>query len=349
MNINIPILIPAYNPDEALWRVVDGLIGLGFKDLIIVDDGSIPGCEPIFARLAQMKECHFLRHAINLGKGRALKTGLNYFYLHFPHSPGLVTADADGQHQPADILKVAAALTENPAKLVIGARQMSGKVPFRSLFGNVLTRFVFSSLVGKKIADTQSGLRGIPRAFIPHILALKGERYEYEINMLISTKIQGVKIIEMPIDTIYIEDNKASHFNPLVDSMRIYFLLFRFLFSSFFSAVIDLIVFITVYRLSASILAGITAARSVSGTVNFFINKKVVFKAKSNLYLTLLKYVLVLVIRGGLSYMLIYNGSYYLHIDVTGAYIVVESSLFIINFAIQRDFVFYSEANEREI
>jgi putative flippase GtrA len=260
----------------------------------------------------------------------------------------VVTADGDGQHQPADILEVAKTLEENPDKLIMGVRKLGRRIPFRSLFGNVLTRFVFSFLVGKKITDTQSGLRGIPRTFIPKILALKGERYEYEINMLISTKIDGVKIMETPIDTIYIEDNKASHFNPLVDSMRIYFLLFRFLFSSLFSAFIDFIVFITVYHFSTSILLSITAARSISGVVNFLINKKVVFKAKSKPYLTLSKYVLVLIIRAGISYMLIYNGVYYLNIDVIGAYVLVESSLFIVNFAIQRDFVFYSETNERE-
>ncbi len=340
------ILIPAYNPDENLIQVVDRLIALDIPHIIVVDDGSKPQCKEIFRQVQQKEQCHVLFHAVNSGKGRALKTGFNYFCLHFPDSPGVVTADADGQHQSADILKVIAALEENPERLIIGSRQWEGHIPFRSLFGNFLTRAIFSLLVGKKLSDTQSGLRGIPRSFIYRILTLKGERYEYEMNMLIETKVESVKILEIPIDTIYIENNKSSHFNPLVDSMKIYFLLFRFLFSSLFSALIDFIAFISIYKTTRNLLYAIIVARIVSGSVNFLVNKNIVFKDRNRFIPTLFKFVLLLVVRGIISYLLIERLSFFFGFTVTTLYLVVESTLFWASFALQRDFVFYHRQEE---
>jgi glycosyltransferase involved in cell wall biosynthesis len=344
MDINVPVLIPAYNPDEALWKVVDGLIRHKFKNIIIVNDGSKPGCEPIFQRLEKMKECHVLHHAVNLGKGRALKTGLNYFYLHFPKSIGVVTADADGQHQPTDILSAAQSLKQNPGKLIIGARQMRSSVPFRSLFGNVLTRFVFSFLVGKKITDTQSGLRGIPRDFVPKLLYIKGERYEFEINMLISTKREAVDIIEIPIHTIYLEDNISSHFNPFFDSMKIYFQLLRFAFSSMLASFCDFIVFSIVYGLTANILLSLLIGRFLIGSLlNYIINRKLVFHSKTKVLASLLKYYLALIIMSILSYLLISLALEHLGFKIMIAKIVVETCLFVFSFLIQREFVFFIE------
>ncbi|MGE5340240.1 MAG: glycosyltransferase [Candidatus Omnitrophota bacterium] len=346
--MNVTILIPSYNPDHRLHHVVNGLIELNVNHIIIIDDGSHSDCQPIFERLEELPQCHVLRHAVNCGKGRALKTGLNYFYLHLPESDWIVTADGDGQHKPDDILKVARSLKEHqtPDKLIIGSRQWSSEVPFRSLFGNVLTKIIFSALVGMKLSDTQSGLRGIHRSFIPKILTLKGERYEYEMNMLIATREHTVKILETPIDTVYIENNKTSHFNPLIDSMKIYFLLFRFLFSSLFSAFIDFITFISIFSMTGSILMGITVSRCVSGIVNFSVNKNIVFKDRSRLFPTVCKFGLLLLIRGVISYMLIKQVIHFFDFRAMGAYLLVESSLFFASFTIQRDFVFGS--NERE-
>jgi len=343
---NITILIPTYNPDERLIEVVEGVIRLGFEDIIIVNDGSKPECAGILKQLESFKQCHILTHGVNCGKGRALKTGFNYFYVNFPESRGLVTVDGDGQHQPEDVLKVAKALEENPGKLIIGSRQWGKNIPFRSLFGNVLTKFVFKFLVGMRLSDTQSGLRGISRDFIAKLITLKGERYEFETNMLVASRIDSVKIVEVPIQTIYIDNNKTSHFNPLVDSMKIYFLLFRFMFSSMFSAFIDFLTFISVYSVTHSILTGICVARSTSGVVNFLINKKIVFKDRSKLLPTVLKFGSLLVPRGFVSYLLIERVIRYFDFKVIGAYILVEVSLFFASFAIQRDFIFYNEEQE---
>lgn len=341
--MDIPVLIPAYDPDESLWNVVDGLVQLNFTNIIIVNDGSKPECDPIFERLENMEQCHIVRHAVNSGKGRALKTGLNYFYLHFPGSAGVVTADADGQHQPADILKVAEALTENPDKLVLGARKLGRKIPFRSLFGNVLTRFVFAVVIGKRISDTQSGLRGLPRALVPHLLKVKGERYEYEINMLILTKMKSVEIVELPIDTIYIEDNISSHFNPFFDSMKIYFQLLRFAFSSMIASFFDFIVFTLTFGLTSNIMVSLLIGRFIVGSMlNYIINRRLVFQSKSGVFSSLLKYYLALVVMSFISYLLINIAMAELGIKVIVAKIVVETLLFGFSFLIQREFVFGS-------
>ena len=339
--MNIPVLIPAYNPDETLWNVVDGLIRLNFTDIIIVNDGSKPECDPVFARLKNIDQCHVIEHAINLGKGRALKTGLNYFYLHFPDSVGVVTADADGQHQPEDILRVAASLRENPGKLTLGVRKMGKKVPFRSLFGNVLTRFVFFFVVGRKISDTQSGLRGLPRSWIPNLLKVTGERYEFEINMLIMTKMQAVDIMEIPIETIYLEKNVSSHFNPFFDSMKIYFQLLRYAFSSMLTSLLDFFVFTLALKLSADIMISILIARYVVGSIfNFIINRWLVFHSKSRIVSSLLKYYFALLVMSIISFLLIRLAMEYLSLRVIPAKILVETLLFGLTFLVQRDFVF---------
>lgn len=339
--MDIPVLIPAYNPDETLCRVVDGLIKLDFKHIIVVNDGSKPGCDAVFAEVEKKKQCHVLRHAVNSGKGRALKTGFNYYYLTFPDTPGLVTADADGQHRAEDILRVAQTLMEQPDKLIMGARQLGKDIPFRSLFGNTLTRFVFSWVIGRKISDTQSGLRGLPRSAVPHLLKIKGERYEYEINMLIFTKEKAVDIVEVPIETIYIEENKSSHFNPFFDSMKIYFQLLRYAFSSLLTSFCDFIVFTIMFKLTANMMLSLLVARFVVGSMlNYVINRRLVFHSRTGVFVSLMKYYFALLVMSVLSYLLISRTVEHLGISVVAAKIMVETLLFVFTFVIQRDFVF---------
>jgi glycosyltransferase involved in cell wall biosynthesis len=378
--MDIPILIPSYNPDRRLTEVVEALISEGVKHIIIVNDGSRTECNPIFEKLEKLEPCTVLKHAVNCGKGRALKTGLNYFYLHFPHSPGIVTADGDGQHRTRDILKVAAGVKENPGKLILGSRKLGQGVPFRSLFGNVLTRFVLFFIIGRKIYDTQSGLRGIPRILVPTLLTTRGERYEFEINMLIlskrgrrpqpihgqpdvvlseassqkfaeKTKLQkvlvkkqAVDIIEIPIDTIYLENNVSSHFNPFFDSMKIYFQLLRFAFSSMLASGCDFIVFSIAYHLTANILLSLLIGRFLIGSLlNYIINRRLVFHSKSGVLSSLFKYYLALIIMSVLSYLLITLALAHLGFKVMIAKIVVETFLFVFSFLIQREFVFFAE------
>jgi glycosyltransferase involved in cell wall biosynthesis len=338
--MNIPVLIPAYNPNNTLIFVIEGLINYGFNDIIIIDDGSKLECENVFEELEKHSQCHVLRHAVNLGKGRALKTGLNYFYLNFKDSEGIITADADGQHKPEDILKIATALNNNPSKLILGVRSFSKKIPLRSLLGNIITKYIFLFFVGKKISDTQTGLRGIPRSAIPAFLKLDGERYEYETNVLISTKLNSINIIEEQIQTIYFDGNRSSLFNPLIDSMKIYFILMRFAFSSIFASIIDFFVFMLSYKITFSVLLSIAIARLISSIINFSINRRITFHNQTKILNVIIKYYILLIFMGFLSYILIQVLVTQLSFNIGIAKILAETSLFLVSFTIQRDFVF---------
>ena len=230
--VNVPVLIPTYNPTERIIEVVRSLISAGFERLIIVDDGSRPECSPIFAALADMPQCTLLHHDVNRGKGRGLKTGFAYILEHMPECSGVVTTDDDGQHSPEDILRCAEKM-EQSGRAVLGARDFTGDdVPPRSRFGNNCTRFVFRALCGIRITDTQTGLRALPISYLPALAKLSGERFEYETNMLLYCKRHHIPMAEVPISTIYIEDNAGSHYHPVRDSLRIGLILCRCLLTS---------------------------------------------------------------------------------------------------------------------
>ena len=155
---------------------------------------------------------------------------------------GVVTADADGQHLPDDIVRVAEKLFEWPDSIVLGSA-FRGDVPLRSRMGNAITRKVFNFLSGQRVRDTQTGLRGLPASALPDMLKLPGERYEYEMNMLLEAPRFGLKLREIGIETVYIDNNSGSHFNPLKDSWRIYKSILMFAASSMLAFVIDFVLF----------------------------------------------------------------------------------------------------------
>jgi putative flippase GtrA len=341
----IPVLIPAYNPDTKLLNLVAELKAAGFVNIIIVDDGSDFKAAGVFECIKKQYNCVVIKHAVNLGKGRALKTGLNYCYTHFEDCPGVITADSDGQHLVNDIISITLLLEQNPNCLIIGKRNFNSGTPLRSYLGNVLTKYVFSTLVGIKINDTQSGLRGIPKEFIPRILALDGERYDYEINVLINTKINNVPIIEKDISTIYINNNKSSHFNPVLDSLSIYFLILRFTISSVLTALIDFVSFSLTYWYSSKVFFSIILARSIAGTFNFYINRNIVFKSERNIFISLLKYASLVLTMSLITYLIMNVITNSTRINIVAAKIFTELLLFIINFVLQRDFVFQRKLN----
>ncbi|MGO9379940.1 MAG: glycosyltransferase [Dissulfurispiraceae bacterium] len=339
--VNVGVLIPAYNPGKSLLRLAESLMNLAFQHIVIVNDGSNPECKSIFAEVEKLGNCHVLHHAVNLGKGRALKTGLNYCYINFPDLPGIVTADADGQHLPEDILKVSETFLRNTGKLVLGARKFARGIPLRSLIGNMMTRYVFGFLVGKKLSDTQSGLRCIPMGKIPGLLRLAGEGYEYEMNMLIASKASNTDIVEEEIAAVYLDNNRSSHFNPFIDSMKIYFLLLRFSFSSLFSSFIDFVVFAITFSATSSILTSIIVARIISVNVNFIINRKLVFHSTGGHFITILKFYTVATLLGSLSFLIVNYFYSYFGLNVILAKALTETFLFLFGFVLQRDFIFH--------
>lgn len=317
------------------------MISSGFNSIIVVNDGSALNCAAIFDVIETIDSCSLLHHAVNLGKGRAIKTGLNYAMVHFPDACGVVTCDADGQHLIEDVVAVAKVVKNNPGSLVLGVREFDTNVPLRSRLGNVITRGVFFFLVGKYLTDTQTGLRGIPSCFMPSLLRLEGEGYEYEMNMLIATKTQGIAVIEEKISTIYIENNRSSNFNPLLDSMKIYFLLLRFSLSSLVASMLDIVLFSISYKLTSNILLSIFLGRYTIGPlVNFFVNRNYVFHHKERLNKSIFKYYLFATIMGICAFLLIKVVTEQLIVGVIAAKILVETFLFIISFTMQRDYIF---------
>jgi len=220
------ILIPAYNPDRRLIEIVEEIIREE-GPVVVVDDGSSPRSRAVFDEVSRQRGVTVLRHEVNRGKGCALKTGLSHIRRAHPDLAGAVLMDADGQHAVGDLRRVGGRLGAGERVLIIGERSLSRNVPFRSRLGNSFTSSLFSALTGVKIRDTQTGLRAIPMSLIPEFVALGGDRYEYEMEMLCFCCAHAIPIVEVPIETRYFDDNRASSFNPPVDSAKIIWTLLK--------------------------------------------------------------------------------------------------------------------------
>ena len=333
------VLIPARAPEMRLLALVQELVAAGFGAVIVLDDGSSSSCAEIFDAAARIAGVHCLRHAVNLGKGRALKTGINYFLNELPEFSALVTADADGQHTPADIVCVAQTLPAAHGRAVLGSRRFAQDVPLRSKFGNLLTRQVFRLATGAKLGDTQTGLRAFPRTLLAELLPLDGERYEYEMTVLAYLCRSGRRPLEVPIETVYFEGNKSSNFAPVRDSMRIYFVLMRFFASSMVASGIDFVGFSITFAFTHNVLTSILVGR-LSSLANFALNKRFVFHSGVSLPRALLRYYLLVLVVAAVSYGSICGLAGYLGWNVFVAKLVVDTLLSLASFSIQRTLVF---------
>lgn len=214
--MNVMVVIPAYNPVPKMVGLVRSLRELGFG-VCVVDDGSTEG-QAAFGAVRGLGAT-VLVHPENRGKGAALKTAFRYL-LNSGYEGVIVTADADGQHTPRDIGRIARVVSENPDSLVLGVRDVA-EMPARSRFGNSFTSWLVGVRFGIHVRDTQTGLRGISSAHLPDALAIVGERYEYEMSALLRARRNFSGIVQVPIETIYDEGNTTSHFSPMRDSLRI--------------------------------------------------------------------------------------------------------------------------------
>ena len=228
------VVIPAYEPDNKLVNLVRELSQDGFG-ILVIDDGSGEKYKPVFDQVSEFPNTHVIANEKNMGKGATLKHGFRRITEFFPDCRIFVTADADGQHTPEDIKKVRAEL-ENNAKMVLAVRIRKGKIPFRSRFGNDLSKFVYTILTGHYFTDNQSGLRGFTIDNVDWLVRVRGNKYDYELNMLFYADKQSIPITTIPIEAIYIDDNKDSHFSPVRDTILIY----RRLFSTAWPTIIGL-------------------------------------------------------------------------------------------------------------
>ncbi|GIM29272.1 dolichol-phosphate mannosyltransferase [Clostridium polyendosporum] len=353
---DIVVLIPAFNPDNKLVILINELTELGVENIIVVDDGSKNECKNIFEIIRSFNQCDVLQHAVNLGKGRALKTGFNHFLNHYKGFTGVITVDADGQHKCGDIVKVAQALGDNQNSLILGTRNFKDKnIPFRSRFGNLMTAKLFNYFAGMNISDTQTGLRGIPYHNVLSMIKISGEKYEFEMNMLMECIQKRTDIKEIGIETIYIDENKSSHFNPITDSVRIYVVFLKFIFSSFASFFVDIlsfIIFIKVFVILVPdyfILLSTIGSRVLSSAFNYTVNRKAVFYFKDNKKNTMMKYYLLCIIQmfvSALGVSFIYNQIHQYEVVIK---MVVDSLLFLTSFRIQRDWVFKSKTSSNSL
>ena len=219
----VAVILPSLDPDEKFAGVVDGLVEDGFAHIVIVDDGSDEMHQQWFEKAATYPQVTVLHHGVNKGKGRALKTAFTHVKNELPALAGVITIDGDGQHLLPDIVACAERMLEAGDKVVLGCRDFDQPgVPPRSVAGNKTTNRMFKIFYGITISDTQTGLRAIPAQFLDTFIAMEGERFEYETNMLLQMKKKGIVFIEQPIETVYDPEDYSSHYNAVKDSWRIF-------------------------------------------------------------------------------------------------------------------------------
>ena len=363
----VSVVLPSLDPDEKLVAVIDGLLEYGFTDIILVNDGSKKENLHYFEdAAAQHPEIHLLHHPVNRGKGAALKTAFAWFLENRPESLGVVTVDGDNQHHPEDTRACAEHMMQHN-KLVLGVRDFSlPHVPARSRSGNRITSLVFKIFVGMTISDTQTGLRAIPTEDVKTLIGIYGDRFEYETNMLLAMKENAIAFDEVKIRTVYIEENKSSHFHAIKDSWRIYKLIlkhfFRYALSSVASFFIDAGgVFLLTWLLSgcgvhdpALSAVATVGARAVSSLANFFINKKLVFESKVSTGKAMLRYYALAIPQLAVQWLLdlgLYT-AFGVAEDAAGLrtliHILVMCVLFVASYLIQQRWVFAVKKTDKE-
>ncbi len=360
----ISVVLPSLDPDEKLIRVVDGLLGEGFTDIILVNDGSKPENLHYFTDLAAAhSEITLLHHEVNRGKGAALKNAFRYFLENRPQGYGVVTVDGDDQHHPEDTRRCCEQMV-NTGNIVLGCRDFNQEdVPARSSFGNKTTSLIFKIFVGMTISDTQTGLRAIPRKQLETIVQIAGDRFEYETNMLLAMKDNGFAFDEVKIRTVYIEENKSSHFRVIHDSWRIYKLIlkhfFRYTLSSLACFVLDAGGVFLLTKLLGVVLrdpllgtVATVGARVMSSLVNFFMNQRLVFQTNVRTGKAMLRYYALALPQ--LAVQTLLNQGIYTLFGIgeeaaalrTLIHVLVMCVLFIVSYTIQQRWVFAPEKNK---
>lgn len=372
------VLIPAYKPEDKMLRLLESL--REYQDaenendreidgVVVVDDGGQESFRALF-EAAEAMGCHVVHHEVNRGKGAAIRTGLQAAMDFFGPDIHVVTADADGQHLPADIVRIARTLSEKNGKtaprpaLVLGVRDFSGKeVPARSMLGNRITAVFFRLSTGTACSDTQTGLRGIPAALLTLALETEGDRYEYEMNFL-TEAVKNADLIQIPIETVYEEGNRTSHFRPVRDSLLIYRKPLRYAAAAAGSALVDWALFLVFMRCfgfsafssgigrtagasagagSAARAAGISAAaaRICSGAFNFEVNRRWSFQSRGHAGREAARY-LILFGANMLCGAFMVTAFSYTGLPAALGKLISDTVLFIANYHIQKRWVFHA-------
>jgi glycosyltransferase involved in cell wall biosynthesis len=346
-------VIPAYNPDRKLIDLVTELHEKGICNIIVVNDGSDEKTLSIFKLLNYYVTV--LTHEVNKGKGAAIKTALRYIMNELPQVKGIVILDADGQHKPEDAIRLLSEFYSRSSGLVIGVRSFQGKIPLRSLFGNTVTKYIFWFCSGKWVSDTQTGLRAFSTEMIPEMLKVRGERYEYEMNVLLTCAKNRTEITEVPIATVYHDSgNTCSHFRTIRDSALIYGNIFAFSGASFLSFFLDYLMFFPLVWLfgfgftkGAALVCGNIAARIFSAAFNYYLNSTFVFQWKEKRLKSMISYFMLACMILLLNSVILYFLNCLLGLNKALAKLITEMTLFSISFLVQK-FIIFNHAKKEE-
>lgn len=342
------VLIPAYEPTEKMIGLISELKEKTDYRILVIDDGSGERYKEIFDR-AEGYGCTVLYHSANRGKGAALKTG--FAYLESKYEPDMVVcADSDGQHKVEDIIKLADAIEDGKQEMVLGVRQFTGNVPFKSRFGNSVSALMFKIATGIDLNDTQTGLRGYSYCMLPWLNSVEGQRFEYEQNLLMKSKKAGISIKQLPIATVYDDNNQGTHFRPFYDSISVLWPILKFGGSSILAFIVDFVFFSLFFYLvtGRNKICSNVMARLISATFNYIINKNYVFDAgniptrqSAIRYFSLAAVILTL--NSGMIELL----TMIPHMPVLLAKVLTEVTLYIISYTVQKIFVFKKDKDIR--
>ena len=343
----VTLVIPAYEPDNSLVDIVKQLAQYPFHLIVVIDDGSGSNFQGLFAQVKTIANVTLLTHEINCGKGAALKNAFRYIAEHDAQNTRcVITLDSDGQHGEKDIVAIARRAQIDGDKVIMGVRTFADDVPLRSRFGNILTRKIMRLVSQVDLADTQTGLRCLPLSFTQATLAIEANRYQFELECILLAKQKNIPILQHPIETIYIDNNASSHFRPVIDSLRIYFVFVRYMMVSIGSFLLDISLFTALYYFTGRIIASTYAARLVSGSFNFYANKHAVFHSneKGSYLREVFGYIGLAIVIATLS------GIAVNWLTITTGWraplvkILVDALLFTLSFFVQRFFIFKSKA-----
>ncbi len=331
------IVIPSYEPDLRLVKLIKDINENFQAKIIVVNDGSDEKYDEIFNQCRELNAL-VLAYKENQGKGYALKKAFKLIKESIIDNEVIVCVDSDGQHLVEDIKKVALKSSENPNDIVLGVRSFVGKVPFRSIFGNKITAFIFKIVTGVSIKDTQTGLRAFSKNALDFLIASEGDRFEYEFNVLLKAKENNHNLLQVDIETVYIEENKSSHFRPLVDSYRIYKPILKFISTSFMATLLDNLIFIILNMLITGLFLPLVISRVCSSLFQWFLNGKLVFNKNTNLK-SMFKFFVLVICLFILNYLLI-EFLVRLGVNELFAKIAVETLVFILSYRYQKSFVY---------
>ena len=340
--MNRIILIPAYEPDDRLIDLVHKIKKREF-DVVVVDDGSGRDYDSVFLSLG--KNVKVIRYDVNQGKGNALKVGYQYIRAHYLENYIVVTMDCDGQHTIHDAKKLCDYIDNHRNALVLGKRLRDGSVPLRSRVGNGITKFIYHITTGLDVYDTQTGLRAFSDCLMDLFLSIPGDRFEYEMNVLLECARRKIPMKEIEIETIYMENNKGTHFDTFKDSYLVYKEIIKFSFSSIICFLIDYFLFIILSFFTNQIILSNVIARVVSASVNYFFNRKFVFESQNDVGYSFFSYVVLAIFILSFNCFILYVFVDVLLFNRWISKLVVEIILFFVSWFFQKFFVFKDRNN----